>query len=130
MLFVVFNTSTNSCMKKLKLKYKMISLKKIDTYFKEVIIGNGADVLCLHTVCDVCMICVFVFQVCETYPRDLYVPITASKPIIVGSSKFRSKGRFPVLTYFYQEKKVMHCNNLHTVLYDLKNNNILLCCKK
>lgn len=45
-------------------------------------------------------------QVCETYPRDLYVPITASKPIIVGSSKFRSKGRFPVLTYFYQEKKV------------------------
>lgn len=46
------------------------------------------------------------FQVCETYPRDLYVPVTASKPIIVGSSKFRSKGRFPVLTYFYQEKKV------------------------
>ncbi|KAI1891271.1 hypothetical protein AGOR_G00142060 [Albula goreensis] len=45
------------------------------------------------------------YKVCETYPRDLYVPITASKPIIVGSSKFRSKGRFPVLTYFYQEKK-------------------------
>lgn len=47
-----------------------------------------------------------VWQICETYPRDLYVPVTASKPIIVGSSKFRSKGRFPVLTYFYQEKKV------------------------
>lgn len=55
-------------------------------------------------------------QVCETYPRDLYVPVTASKPIIVGSSKFRSKGRFPVLTYFYQEKKVHrwppHCTVL------------------
>lgn len=49
---------------------------------------------------------------CKTYPRDLYVPITASKPIIVGSSKFRSKGRFPVLTYFYQEKKV---RIVHTV---------------
>ncbi|XP_026861170.2 myotubularin-related protein 6 isoform X1 [Electrophorus electricus] len=49
------------------------------------------------------------YKVCETYPRDLYVPITASKPIIVGSSKFRSKGRFPVLTYFYQEKKAAVC---------------------
>ncbi|XP_072306731.1 myotubularin-related protein 6 [Eucyclogobius newberryi] len=49
------------------------------------------------------------FKVCETYPRDLYVPITASKPIIVGSSKFRSKGRFPVLTYFYQERKAAVC---------------------
>uniref|UniRef100_A0A3Q3VTZ3 Myotubularin phosphatase domain-containing protein n=1 Tax=Mola mola TaxID=94237 RepID=A0A3Q3VTZ3_MOLML len=49
------------------------------------------------------------YKVCGTYPRDLYVPITASKPIIVGSSKFRSKGRFPVLTYFYQEKKAAVC---------------------
>ncbi|XP_029552824.1 myotubularin-related protein 6 isoform X1 [Salmo trutta] len=49
------------------------------------------------------------YKICETYPRDLYVPITASKPIIVGSSKFRSKGRFPVLTYFYQEKKAAVC---------------------
>ncbi|KAG5268091.1 hypothetical protein AALO_G00208150 [Alosa alosa] len=49
------------------------------------------------------------YKVCDTYPRDLYVPITASKPIIVGSSKFRSKGRFPVLTYFYQEKKSAMC---------------------
>uniref|UniRef100_A0A7N6ARA0 Myotubularin phosphatase domain-containing protein n=1 Tax=Anabas testudineus TaxID=64144 RepID=A0A7N6ARA0_ANATE len=49
------------------------------------------------------------YKVDSTYPRDLYVPITASKPIIVGSSKFRSKGRFPVLTYFYQEKKAAVC---------------------
>uniref|UniRef100_A0AAY4DSG6 Myotubularin phosphatase domain-containing protein n=1 Tax=Denticeps clupeoides TaxID=299321 RepID=A0AAY4DSG6_9TELE len=51
------------------------------------------------------------YKVCETYPRDLYVPITASKPIIMGSSKFRSKGRFPVLTYFYQEKKAAVCRS-------------------
>lgn len=56
-----------------------------------------------------CFALILLLQVCETYPRDLYVPITASKPIIVGSSKFRSKGRFPVLTYFYQEKKVPQC---------------------
>ncbi|KAG8520288.1 Myotubularin-related protein 6 [Galemys pyrenaicus] len=29
-----------------------------------------------------------------------------SKPIIVGSSKFRSKGRFPVLSYYHQEKEI------------------------
>lgn len=64
----------------------------LDKWFSH---GNDADRVFL------------LLQVCETYPRDLYVPVTASKPIIVGSSKFRSKGRFPVLTYFYQEKKVL-----------------------
>ncbi|MGH0185295.1 UNVERIFIED_CONTAM: hypothetical protein FKN15_017690 [Acipenser sinensis] len=49
------------------------------------------------------------YKVCDTYPRDLFVPVSASKPIIVGSSKFRSKGRFPVLSYFYQEKKAAVC---------------------
>ncbi|KAM4701211.1 phosphatidylinositol-3,5-bisphosphate 3-phosphatase MTMR6 [Discoglossus pictus] len=49
------------------------------------------------------------YKVCETYPRDLYVPIIASKPIIVGSSKFRSKGRFPVLSYYHKEKQSAIC---------------------
>ncbi|XP_071990422.1 phosphatidylinositol-3,5-bisphosphate 3-phosphatase MTMR6 [Engystomops pustulosus] len=49
------------------------------------------------------------YKVCETYPRDLYVPVTASKPIIVGSSKFRSKGRFPVLSYYHPETQVAIC---------------------
>ncbi|KAM3935268.1 phosphatidylinositol-3,5-bisphosphate 3-phosphatase MTMR6 [Leptodactylus fuscus] len=49
------------------------------------------------------------YKVCETYPRDLYVPVTASKPIIVGSSKFRSKGRFPALSYYHQETQVAIC---------------------
>ncbi|XP_072467845.1 phosphatidylinositol-3,5-bisphosphate 3-phosphatase MTMR6 isoform X2 [Notamacropus eugenii] len=49
------------------------------------------------------------YKICETYPRDLYVPRIASKPIIVGSSKFRSKGRFPVLSYYYQDKEAAIC---------------------
>ncbi|XP_006832013.1 PREDICTED: myotubularin-related protein 6 [Chrysochloris asiatica] len=49
------------------------------------------------------------YKICETYPRELYVPQTASKPIIVGSSKFRSKGRFPVLSYYHQEKEAAVC---------------------
>ncbi|XP_044769510.1 myotubularin-related protein 6 isoform X6 [Neomonachus schauinslandi] len=46
------------------------------------------------------------YKICETYPRELYVPRIASKPIIVGSSKFRSKGRFPVLSYYHQNKEL------------------------
>lgn len=49
---------------------------------------------------------IWFLQICETYPRELYVPRIASKPIIVGSSKFRSKGRFPVLSYYHQDKEV------------------------
>ncbi|OXB58773.1 hypothetical protein ASZ78_000324 [Callipepla squamata] len=49
------------------------------------------------------------YKICETYPRELYVPRTASKPIIVGSSKFRSKGRFPVLSYYHKDKKAAIC---------------------
>ncbi|XP_053564476.1 myotubularin-related protein 6 [Bombina bombina] len=49
------------------------------------------------------------YKVCETYPQDLYVPTMVSKPIIVGSSKFRSKGRFPVLSYYHKEKQAAIC---------------------
>ncbi|XP_027691048.1 myotubularin-related protein 6 [Vombatus ursinus] len=49
------------------------------------------------------------YKICETYPRDLYVPRIASTPIIVGSSKFRSKGRFPVLSYYHQDKEAAIC---------------------
>ncbi|XP_003477295.2 myotubularin-related protein 6 isoform X2 [Cavia porcellus] len=48
------------------------------------------------------------YKICETYPRELYVPWIASN-IIVGSSKFRSKGRFPVLCYYHQEKEAAIC---------------------
>ncbi|XP_074771410.1 phosphatidylinositol-3,5-bisphosphate 3-phosphatase MTMR6 isoform X6 [Athene noctua] len=49
------------------------------------------------------------YKICETYPKELYVPRTASKPIIVGSSKFRSKGRFPVLSYYHKNKEAAIC---------------------
>ncbi|XP_053419580.1 myotubularin-related protein 6 isoform X1 [Nycticebus coucang] len=49
------------------------------------------------------------YKICETYPRELFVPRIASKPIIVGSSKFRSKGRFPVLSYYHQNKEAAIC---------------------
>uniref|UniRef100_A0A4W3IIZ3 Myotubularin related protein 6 n=1 Tax=Callorhinchus milii TaxID=7868 RepID=A0A4W3IIZ3_CALMI len=49
------------------------------------------------------------YKICDTYPTDLYVPISASKPIIVGSSKFRSKGRFPTLSYFFQQNQAAIC---------------------
>ncbi|XP_067842139.1 myotubularin-related protein 6 isoform X2 [Heptranchias perlo] len=49
------------------------------------------------------------YKVCDTYPTDLYVPRCVSKPIIVGSSKFRSKGRFPTLSYFFHQKQAAIC---------------------
>uniref|UniRef100_A0A131XZU7 phosphatidylinositol-3,5-bisphosphate 3-phosphatase n=1 Tax=Ixodes ricinus TaxID=34613 RepID=A0A131XZU7_IXORI len=39
------------------------------------------------------------YEICDTYPRYLYVPSVASKTVLVGSSQFRSKGRLPVLSY-------------------------------
>ncbi|KAG9338899.1 hypothetical protein JZ751_024289 [Albula glossodonta] len=49
------------------------------------------------------------YGICSTYPADLGVPKTASKPTIVGSSKFRSRGRFPVLSYFHKQTNAAIC---------------------
>lgn len=48
----------------------------------------------------------FVTQVCDTYPSDLFVPKSVTLPVIVGSSKFRSRGRFPTLSYYCKENHV------------------------
>nr|XP_029544621.1 uncharacterized protein LOC115146704 [Oncorhynchus nerka] len=48
-------------------------------------------------------------QVCDTYPSELFVPKSATPPVIVGSSKFRSRGRLPVLTYFHQDTLAAIC---------------------
>lgn len=45
-------------------------------------------------------------QLCDTYPRYLYVPATASTPIILSSARFRSRGRLPVLSYLHRENQV------------------------
>ncbi|XP_056135639.1 myotubularin-related protein 7b [Lampris incognitus] len=49
------------------------------------------------------------YRVCETYPSELFVPKSATPAVIVGSSKFRSRGRFPALTYFHQDTLAAVC---------------------
>uniref|UniRef100_A0A6I8N4K7 Myotubularin phosphatase domain-containing protein n=1 Tax=Ornithorhynchus anatinus TaxID=9258 RepID=A0A6I8N4K7_ORNAN len=49
------------------------------------------------------------YEVCSTYPPDLVVPKTASRTTVVGSAKFRSRGRIPVLSYFYKENNAAIC---------------------
>ncbi|KAF5279817.1 hypothetical protein FQA39_LY18220 [Lamprigera yunnana] len=44
------------------------------------------------------------YELCDTYPKFLYVPSTASTAVLLGSSRFRSKGRLPVLSYLHQNK--------------------------
>ena len=39
------------------------------------------------------------YEVCDTYPPLLAVPAAASTAVLVGCSRFRSKGRLPVLSY-------------------------------
>ncbi|XP_069780664.1 myotubularin-related protein 7b isoform X2 [Narcine bancroftii] len=51
------------------------------------------------------------YGVCDTYPAELYVPKSASTPVIVGSSKFRSRGRFPVLCFFCQDNNAAICRS-------------------
>lgn len=44
------------------------------------------------------------FQLCDTYPKYLYVPSICTNSILIGSAKFRSRGRLPVLTYLHSNK--------------------------
>nr|XP_023012952.1 myotubularin-related protein 8 [Leptinotarsa decemlineata] len=44
------------------------------------------------------------YDLCDTYPKLLYVPLLAGTSTLMGSSKFRSKGRLPVLSYLYNNK--------------------------
>ncbi|XP_053555197.1 myotubularin-related protein 8 [Bombina bombina] len=49
------------------------------------------------------------YKVCSTYPACLVVPKQANETTIVGSSKFRSRGRFPVLSYYYKANNAVIC---------------------
>ncbi|CAH8538286.1 unnamed protein product [Schistosoma haematobium] len=51
------------------------------------------------------------FEICDTYPPVLYVPSMVSKNILYGSSRFRSRGRFPVLTYLHPNGKSALCRS-------------------
>ncbi|XP_006806637.1 myotubularin-related protein 7-like [Neolamprologus brichardi] len=59
------------------------------------------------------------YRVCDTYPSELFVPKSATPAIIVGSSRFRSRGRFPALSYFHQDTLVRHT---HVCIYILASN--------
>ncbi|KAK6637361.1 hypothetical protein RUM44_007777 [Polyplax serrata] len=47
------------------------------------------------------------FELCDTYPRYLWVPSSATPEMLTGSSNFRSKGRLPVLSYLHKNKAVI-----------------------
>ncbi|XP_028832550.1 myotubularin-related protein 7b isoform X2 [Denticeps clupeoides] len=51
------------------------------------------------------------YRVCDTYPSDLYVPKSATPSVIVGSAKFRSRGRFPVLSYYHRDNSASICRS-------------------
>ncbi|KAM9043343.1 phosphatidylinositol-3-phosphate phosphatase MTMR7 isoform 1-T1 [Megaptera novaeangliae] len=51
------------------------------------------------------------YRVCDSYPTQLYVPKSATAHIIVGSSKFRSRRRFPALSYYYKDNHVSICRS-------------------
>lgn len=53
----------------------------------------------LHIFC-------FFLQLCDTYSCDLYVPTCATNETIMGSAKFRSKGRLPILSFYYSPQQV------------------------
>ncbi|XP_059168052.1 myotubularin-related protein 6-like [Physella acuta] len=45
------------------------------------------------------------YELCDTYPSLLYVPSSGTTHVLVGSSKFRSRGRLPVLSYLHSENQ-------------------------
>ncbi|XP_044283209.1 myotubularin-related protein 8 isoform X2 [Varanus komodoensis] len=49
------------------------------------------------------------YEVCNTYAPELVVPKAATRAMVLGSSKFRSRGRIPVLSYFYKENNAAIC---------------------
>ncbi|XP_053107423.1 myotubularin-related protein 7 isoform X2 [Hemicordylus capensis] len=51
------------------------------------------------------------YRVCDSYPTEVYVPKSATAHIIVGSSKFRSRRRFPALSYYHKQNNASICRS-------------------
>ncbi|KAM3827526.1 phosphatidylinositol-3,5-bisphosphate 3-phosphatase MTMR8 [Vipera latastei] len=49
------------------------------------------------------------YEICSTYSRELVVPKAAARAMVLGSAKFRSRGRIPVLSYLYKENNAAIC---------------------
>ncbi|XP_061266302.1 myotubularin-related protein 8 isoform X2 [Bos javanicus] len=49
------------------------------------------------------------YEICSTYPLEIVIPKSVTLGTVVGSSKFRSKERVPVLSYLYKENNAAIC---------------------
>ncbi|KAK3099384.1 hypothetical protein FSP39_003635, partial [Pinctada imbricata] len=49
------------------------------------------------------------YELCDTYPSHIFVPTSANTPVLVGSSKFRSRGRLPALSYLHRNNQAAIC---------------------
>ncbi|KAK6322219.1 hypothetical protein J4Q44_G00070110 [Coregonus suidteri] len=49
------------------------------------------------------------YKLCNTYHSELGIPKTASKGTVLGSAKFRSRGRIPTLSYFHKQSNAAIC---------------------
>lgn len=68
---------------------------KLDNEFKRMRVPNDQWTLCTLNQN---------YELCDTYPRQIYVPSEANTAMLIGSSRFRSKGRLPALTYLHSNK--------------------------
>ncbi|XP_077434130.1 myotubularin-related protein 7a isoform X3 [Vanacampus margaritifer] len=59
----------------------------------------------------ICLCSVSLNQVSDTYPAELFVPESTTPSVITGSSKFRSRGRFPTLSYYYKKNHATICRS-------------------
>lgn len=57
------------------------------------------------------------YELCETYSNILYVPAKVDDSVIMGSAKFRGKGRLPVLSYYYKPKNSSLCRCSQPLTY-------------
>lgn len=95
-------SSYNFVMNHLFIQMYVFCSKSTGKFFDNLFEGSSLSMICTlsHGM--------FLFppQLCDTYPKHLFVPASASTPIILGSSKFRSRGRLPVLSYFHSKTQV------------------------
>ncbi|XP_016929607.2 phosphatidylinositol-3,5-bisphosphate 3-phosphatase MTMR6 isoform X1 [Drosophila suzukii] len=68
---------------------------KLEAEFKHMLVPNEAWTLCSMNE---------KYELCDTYPRQIYVPKEATTLMLISSSRFRSKGRLPALTYLHNNK--------------------------
>ncbi|CAI5444629.1 unnamed protein product [Caenorhabditis angaria] len=49
------------------------------------------------------------YQICDTYPDRLWFPTSANTAVLMGSCRFRSRGRLPALTYYHKSTGAALC---------------------